>query len=178
MITDQSIQIGMERFTLHVLAGPDGYRHQGTAVQLFLMNGDPYATVSVWLPPSPRLPASCFFADINNAADLVDALAQAGLIEWVATIPPERSGYVAYRAYRLLPPHWPLQLDRQAAEVELRRRAAAIPGAELTLVESPLSAMVRHAAPGRADAEEMSALRDWALNAGILFQIAEPDPLG
>lgn len=78
------------------------YGNGNLAVEAFL-HGEPYATLSVNMPPYDRLPEGVFFLkEWSENAEIAAAFVESGLIEVVPDVAPRQSGYVAAEAYRFV----------------------------------------------------------------------------
>ena len=79
------------------------YRNGNLAVEAIAADGEPYATLSVNMPPYDPLPEGVFFLkDWSENAEIAAAFIESGLIEVVREVDARTSGFIAAEAYRFV----------------------------------------------------------------------------
>lgn len=86
--------------TVHLKTGQ--YRDGSTALQLETAQGEPFATISVWLPESRDLPRDVVYVKgYSENAPIVPLMTQAGWITEAPEYPPVANEWVTIQAYRV-----------------------------------------------------------------------------
>ena len=88
-----------ERLSLRI----SEYGNGNTAVEAVSADGEPYAVLSVNMPPYDRLPAGVFYLKAwSENEQIAAAFIASGLIEPVADLPTRYSGFIRADAYRFV----------------------------------------------------------------------------
>lgn len=103
------------------------YANGGTAVALETTEGEPFGTISVWFPESPRLPRDVVYVkDWAENKPLISLLVDTGLIVPAPEHPEVQSGWVTAQTYRV--PSVTAQMQAEQDEAEAITSSTVQPG--------------------------------------------------